>query len=55
MHVTETYPLKKLSDNKFEMTQPGIKTLEVIGSFPDGEQISYTMLVDVKENGGSNY
>jgi hypothetical protein len=53
--VTETYPLKKIDDNKFEVNQPGIKTLEVIGSFPDGEHISYTTLVDVKENGESNY
>ena len=53
--VTETYPLKKIDDNKFEITQPGIKTLEVIASFPDGEHISYTTLVDVKEDGESNY
>jgi hypothetical protein len=53
--VTETYPIKKIDDNKFEVTQPGIKTLEVIASFPDGEHISYTMLVDVKENGENNY
>lgn len=37
--VTETYPLNKIDDNKFEITQPGIKTLEVIASFPDGEPI----------------
>src|SRR5919109_2672165 len=49
--VTETYPLKKIDTNKFEMTQTGIKTLEVIASFADGEQISYTMLVDVKGQG----
>ena len=53
--VTETYPLEKMDDNKFEITQPGIKTLEVIASFPDGEHISYTTLVDVKEDGESNY
>jgi hypothetical protein len=53
--VTETYPLEKIEDNKFVVNQPGIKTLEVIGSFPDGEHISYTMLVDIKENGESNY
>ena len=53
--VTETYPLKKIDNNKFEMTQTGIKTLEVIGSFPDGEHISYTMLVDVKGQGESSY
>jgi hypothetical protein len=53
--VTETYPLKKIDVNKFEITQPGIKTLEVIASFPDGEHISYTTLIDVKENGESNY
>ena len=48
--VTETYPLEKIDDNKFVVNQPGIKTLEVIG-----EHISYTTLVDVKENGESNY
>lgn len=53
--VTETYPLEKIDDNKFVVNQPGIKTLEVIGSFPDGEHISYTMLIDIKENGESNY
>jgi hypothetical protein len=53
--VTETYPLEKIDDNKFEITQPGIKTLEVIASFPDGEHISYTTLVDVKEDGEGNY
>jgi hypothetical protein len=53
--ITETYPLKKMDDNIFEITQPGIKTLEVIASFPDGEHISYTTLVDVKEDGESNY
>ena len=53
--VTETYPLKKIDDNKFEITQSGIKTLEVIGSFPDNEHVSYTMLVDVKRVGENNY
>jgi hypothetical protein len=53
--VTETYPLKKIDDNKFEITESGIKTLEVIASFPDDEHISYTTLVDVKEDGESNY
>jgi hypothetical protein len=53
--VTETYPLNKIDDNKFEITQPGIKTLEVIASFPDGEHISYTTLIDVKEDGENNY
>jgi hypothetical protein len=53
--VTETYPLKKIDDNKFEITQPGIKTLEVIASFPDNEHISYTTLVDVKGDGEGDY
>jgi hypothetical protein len=53
--VTETYPLKKIDANKFQMTQTGIKTLEVIASFLDGEHISYTMLVDVKGQGENNY
>jgi hypothetical protein len=53
--ITETYPLKKIDDNKFELTQSGIKTLEVIASFPNNEHVSYTMLVDVKDNNGINY
>lgn len=53
--ITETYPLKKIDDNKFEVAQPGIKTLEVIGTFPGNEHVSYTMLVDVKDNGENNY
>ena len=46
--ITETYPLKKIDDNKFEIINQGFKTLEVIASFPDNEHVSYTMLVDVK-------
>jgi hypothetical protein len=53
--ITETYPLKKIDDNKFEITKSGIKTLEVIGLFPDNEHVSYTMLVDVKRVGENNY
>ena len=53
--ITETYPLKRIDANKFEMTQTGIKTLEVIASFLDGEHISYTMLVDAKGEGENNY
>lgn len=53
--VTETYPLKKIDDNQFEMTQTGIKTLEVIASFPGNEHISYTILVDVKGENENNY
>jgi hypothetical protein len=53
--VTETYPLEKKDDNRFEITQPGIKTLEVIASFADNEHVSYTMLVDVKGEGENNY
>lgn len=53
--ITETYPLMRIDDNKFEITQPGIKTLEVIASFPSNEHISYTMLVDVKDKDENNY
>jgi hypothetical protein len=53
--VTETYPLKKIGANKFEITQPGIKTLEVIATFLNNEHVSYTMLVDVKDNSDNNY
>jgi hypothetical protein len=53
--ITETYQLKKIDDNKFEITQSGIKTLEVIASFPDNEHLSYTMLVDVIGVGENNY
>lgn len=48
--ITETYPLEKVDDDTFEVTQTGIKTLEVIATFPNNEQISYTVLVDVKDN-----
>lgn len=48
--ITETYPLKKVSEDTFELTQAGIKTLEVIASFSDDTQISYTLLVDVKDS-----
>ncbi len=46
--VTETYPLEKINDSTFKVTQTGIKTLEVIGTFADNEHISYTMLIDVE-------
>jgi hypothetical protein len=47
--VTEIYPLKKINDNIFEVTQTGIKTLEAVATFEDDTQVSYTLLVDVKE------
>jgi hypothetical protein len=48
--VTETYPLEKINEGTFELTQTGIKTLEVIATFADDLQASYTLLVDVKPN-----
>lgn len=48
--VTETYPLKKINEDTFELTYTGIKTLEVIATFANDLQVSYTMLVDVKSN-----
>lgn len=47
---TTVYPLKKVDENTFQITQTGIKTLEVHATFPDNQQISYTLLVDVKDN-----
>ena len=47
---TETYPLGKVDENTFEATEGGIKTLEVIATFPANERISYTTLVDVRDN-----
>jgi hypothetical protein len=48
--IADTYPLEKIDENKFEVTQTGIKTLEVIATFPDNQRISYTTLIDVKES-----
>lgn len=48
--ITETYPLKKINEDTFELTQTGIKTLEVIASFSGDTQVSYTLLVDVKDS-----
>ena len=48
--VTESYPLKMINDDTFELTQTGIKTLEAVATFSEGLQISYTLLVDVKES-----
>jgi hypothetical protein len=47
--VTETYPLKKINDNAFEVTETGIKTLEAVATFADDTQVSYTLLVDVED------
>ena len=47
--VTETYPLKKIGDNKFQITEPGIKNLEVIGTFPNNQRVSYTTLINVED------
>ena len=48
--VTETYPLEKVNENTFEVNEAGIKTLEVIATFPDNQHISYTTLVDVMDD-----
>lgn len=48
--TTETYPLKKVDENTFKATETGIKTLEVFATFPGNERISYTTLIDVKDN-----
>jgi hypothetical protein len=48
--ITETYPLEKVDENTFEATETGMKTLEVIATFPGNERISYTTLIDVKDN-----
>ena len=47
--VTEIYPIKKINENTFEVTETGIKTLEVVATFADDTQISYTLLVDVED------
>jgi hypothetical protein len=47
--ITETYPLEKVNENTFEAKETGIKTLEVIATFPDGQHISYTTLIDVQD------
>jgi hypothetical protein len=48
--ITETHPLEKVDENTFGATETGIKTLEVIATFPGNERISYTTLIDVKDN-----
>ena len=48
--ITETYPLEKVNENTFEVNEAGIKTLEVIATFPDNQHISYTTLVDVMDD-----
>lgn len=47
--ITEAYPLEKINDNTFELTRTGIKTLEAVATFSEGLQVSYMLLVDVKE------
>jgi|RhiMethySRZTD1v2_1073278.scaffolds.fasta_scaffold00258_5 hypothetical protein len=47
--TTETYPLEKIDENTFRATDAGIRTLEVIATFPDNEHVSYTTLVDVED------
>ncbi len=47
--ITETYPLEKVDENTFEAKETGIKTLEVIATFPDDMHISYTALIDVQD------
>jgi hypothetical protein len=48
--VTETYPLKKITEDTFELARTGIKTLEVVATFSNDMQVSYTLLVDVKDS-----
>jgi hypothetical protein len=47
--ITETYPLEKVDENTFEAKETGIKTLEVIATFPDDQHVSYTTLIDVQD------
>jgi hypothetical protein len=47
--ITETYPLEKIDENTFRAIDAGIKTLEVIATFPGNEHVSYTTLVDVED------
>jgi hypothetical protein len=47
--IRETYPLEKIDENTFKATEAGIKTLEVIATFPGNEHVSYTTLVDVED------
>jgi hypothetical protein len=47
--ITETYPLEKVDENTFKATEAGIKTLEVIATFPGNEHVSYTTLIDVED------
>ena len=47
--ITETYPLEKVDDNTFKAQETGVKTLEVIATFPDDTHVSYTTLIDVQD------
>ena len=48
--ITERHPLEKVDENTFEATETGIKTLEIIATFPSNERISYTTLIDVRDD-----
>jgi hypothetical protein len=47
--ITETYQLEKVDYNTFKAKETGVKTLEVIATFPDDQHISYTTLIDVQD------
>jgi hypothetical protein len=48
--VTEAYPLKKINEDTFELNRTGIKTLEVVATLSNDMQVSYNLLVDVKDS-----
>ena len=50
LDITERHPLEKVDENTFEATETGIKTLEIIATFPSNERISYTTLIDVRDD-----
>lgn len=47
--VPVRYPLEETSKNSFRVTPEGIKTLEVLATFPGNKQVTYSTLVDVVE------
>jgi hypothetical protein len=47
--VPVRYPLEEPSKNSFRVTPEGIKTLEILATFPGNKQVTYSTLVDVVE------
>ena len=49
-NTTEIYALEEEGNNEFKLEPVGLKTFEVHAKFPDGRNISYTVLADILES-----